>query len=204
MAFIKVTQEEDWLAKSFTAQCPLGVPRSLPRSFCHPSPNPSIPLFIRLHSFPNPYLLPWGRNLGRSNGVCVHTCVYLWQVCTSAVCQVLKAVVSVTTGTEKNDWRRDWVDDYVCDAGGLWGARALDVNKSEGHLSSPEKGWEGVIAKAEEKRVKSSSFSLSSVLTINRVATDHSADSTSALPGLFSTKLSPLQMRPPGNFCSIH
>lgn len=76
------------------------------------------------------------------------------------MCQVLKAVVSVTTGTEKKDWWGDWVDGCVCDAGGLWGARALDVNESEGHLSSPEKGWEGVIAKAEEKREEVAGSSL--------------------------------------------
>lgn len=143
MTFIKGTQEEDWLAKQFIAQCPFGTPRSLPRSLHHPSPNPSIPPFIHLRSFANPSLLPWGKSPGAGNGLCIHTCVYLQQVCTSAMCQELKAVVSVTTATEKKVWWGDWVDGCVCDAGGLLGARALDVNESEGHLSSPEESRVG-------------------------------------------------------------
>lgn len=73
----------------------------------------------------------------------------------------------------------------------LGGARAFDMNERKGHLSSTEKGSGGVGVKGKRKEgrgcgVKSPSLSLSSVLTVKLMATDHSADPTSALLRLFS------------------
>lgn len=88
----------------------------------------------------------------------------------------------------------------TCDSARLgWGASAFDMNEREGHLSSTERGSQGVGIKGKRKEgegcgVKAPSFSLSSVLTVNLMATDHSADSTSAL---FLLLLSLSQTYPP-------
>lgn len=76
------------------------------------------------------------------------------------------------------------------------------MNEREGHLSSTEKGSGGVGVKGKRKEgrgcgVKSPSLSLSSVLTVNLMETDHSADPTSALLRLFSlTDIPPLSQGP--------
>lgn len=96
-------------------------------------------------------------------------------------------------------------DNWAYDSGGQpWGggARASDMNEREGHLSSTEKGrgGDGVKGKRKEGRgcgVKPPSLSLFSVSTVNLMATDHSADPTSALLQLLClTDLSPLSQGP--------
>lgn len=157
-------------------------------------------------------------------------CVYD-KVCRSAC----KVGVLVTTGTDDKDWLSlgslgDWLDGcdsacmwharacvYVhmciqsaCDFGGLWD-KSFSNEWEGGSFIIWREGLRSGLRKRQEKgdeRLRgqvSITLAVFFSLTFNLMATDHSADSTSAMAmAVLPHKLLPPFHRAPGNFCSVH